>query len=371
MIDKTNHRTVLESIYDEALDDLARSDTSTALSQQMQKYVVEIVDRSEVNKGLYTVVLTLLAHKIIDPSQDIRNHQSQIPGGFAARGKDVQYVTPFLKSVGFPAMAETGWLTRSLEQVHPYDLKYPGSIKPTTLKMSFLMLLHHVEVTGRSAHEVLLFMMKLLIRQRDSRAIVLAKPHSLSIAQIIKVLESHFEYKYPCHGASRLPVLAIYAAYECMMTQVARFKDKNLCELESHNSADAQSGQIGDIQVNNPDGTAFEGIEIKHRIKITTDLVQHAYEKFMVCQTNRYYLLTTANMDSADWDGIESKVEQISRNHGCQVIVNGVYGTLRYYLRLLNDPAEFVDRYVELLKRDEGVKYPHKEAWNAIIGGLR
>ncbi len=229
--------------------------------------------------------------------------------------KDTHYVTPFLKSVGFPSMAESGWLTRSLEQSMPYDYNYPGKITPKDLREAFLGLL----------------------------------------------FSKHFNAKYSCHGASRLPTLAVYAAYQCMMEELLRYKDKILCPLESHTSADSRSGQIGDIQINNADGTAFEGIEIKHQIEITPDLVQHAYEKFMVQKTNRYYLLTTANMDAADWDGINQKIQQISNNHGCQVIVNGVYSTLKYYLRLLEDPAKFIEKYVELLKMDENVKFPHQK----------
>lgn len=291
----------MESIYNDGLQSISNNDMTTALTDEAKLNIEAIIERAEANKGLYTVIMTLFSHKIIDPEQDIRKHQSQIDGGFAGRGKDTQFVTPFLKTVGFPAMAESGWLTRSLEQVHPYDLNYPGSIRPAELKSAFLGLIHQVQEEGISPEDVLLYMMKLLIKQRDDRNVNLAKPHSLSIANIIQVLEKHFNYRYFCHGASRLPTLAIYAAYQCMMTQVLRFNDKTLCRLESHTSADSQSRQIGDIQVNNTDGTAFEGIEIKHQIQITPDLVQHAYEKFMVYRTDRYYLLTTANMDSADW----------------------------------------------------------------------
>lgn len=190
---------------------------------------------------------------------------------------------------------------------------------------------------------------------------------SLSISKIIKLLEKHFTYRYSCAGASRLPTLAIYAAYQCMMGQVARFNDKQLRPLESHNSADTQSGRIGDIDVNNGNGTAFEGVEIKHEIQITPQLVRAAYEKFKVYNTDRYYLLTTANMDSAVWDAIETEIQRIAQIHGCQVILNGVYTTLKYYLRLVTDPAEFIDRYVELLKVDDTIKFQHKVAWNEII----
>ena len=128
-----------------------------------------------------------------------------------------------------------------------------------------------------------------------------------------------------------------------------------------------QSGRIGDIDVNNENGTAFEGVEIKHEIQISRQLIADAYEKFKIYNTDRYYLLTTANMDSADWEQIDNEIQRIAQIHGCQVIVNGVYTTLKYYLRLLTDPAEFIDKYVELLKTDATIKYQHKVAWNEII----
>ena len=362
-----NHNEVLDSVYNRALEATAANDMTTTLPEAIKEQVELLVSRSETNKGMIAVLTTLLVHKQVEPQQDFRYHQAQLPNGFAGRGIDQNYITPFMKRVSFPAMAESGWLTRSLEQAHPYDLNYPGKIKPDTVKIAFLNIIDQVQVHNLSADDVLFYFFKLLIKQRDDLNIELAKPHSLSISKIIKLLEKHFTYRYSCAGASRLPTLAIYAAYQCMMGQVARFNDKQLCSLESHNSADTQSGRIGDIDVNNENGTAFEGVEIKHEIQITPQLVRDAYEKFKVYNTDRYYLLTTANMDSADWEAIETEIQRIAQIHGCQVIVNGVYTTLKYYLRLVTDPAEFIDRYVELLKVDETIKFPHKAAWNEII----
>lgn len=362
-----NHKEILENIYNEAIAETANADYTTELPDGTVTQIELLVSRSEANKGLIAVLTTLLVHKIVDSNQDIRYHQAQQENGFAGRSIDKDIVTPFMKSVSFPAMAESGWLTRSLEQPHPYTLDYPGKIKPDTVKTAFLEIIDKVQVQGTAPDQVLLYFFKLLIKQRDDMNIELAKPHSLSIANIIKLLETHFTYKYTCAGASRLPTLAIYAAYQCMMGQVARYEDKILCPLESHNSADTQSGRIGDIDVNNEDGSAFEGVEIKHEIPITRQLVADAYEKFKIHHTDRYYLLTTANMAAADWDAIDTEIKRISQIHGCQVIVNGVYSTLKYYLRLMKDPAEFIDRYVELLKTDKTVKFQHKNVWNDSV----
>lgn len=361
------HTEVLQDVYQMAINNVTNNNFVYDLPNDVVNKISALVENSEKNKGVITVLVTLFAHKIVDPNQDIRYHQAKLENGFAGRVIDKAEITPFLKSVSFPAMAESGWLTRSLEQSHPYTLDYPGAITPKSVKELFLGIIDYVQVQGVSAKKVLVCFFTLLVKQRDDLQIELAKPHSLSIAKIISVLEHHFTYRYTGSGASRLPTLAIYAAYQCMMTQVARYNGKALCPLESHNSADAQSGRIGDIDVNNMDGSAFEGVEIKHEIVITRQLVADAYEKFKVHNTDRYYLLTTANMDTADWDGIEAEVQRISQIHGCQVIVNGVYSSLKYYLRLLKDPAEFIDRYVELLKIDETIKFQHKVSWNDII----
>lgn len=359
-------RDILERIYVRSLDSLARRDESVTLPDNIKHSIDIVFSYSESNKAVLTVLITLLCHKIFKPTQDIRYHQAQLPNGFSGRTIDKEYVTPFMKRVQFPSMAESGWLTRSLEQPHPYTMDYPGKIK-SDLKESFLTIIDAVQTKNAPAENILFYLFILLIKQRDSLSIELAKPHSLSIASIIDLLKQHFNFNYAVHGAARLPTLAVYAAYQCMMKQVSRYEDKALCPLESHNSADTQSGRIGDIDVINPDGSAFEGVEIKHLIAINPDLVRDAYEKFKTHRTDRYYLLTTSSDEITNREAIEQEILRINRIHGCQVIVNGVYSSLKYYLRLLKDPAEFVSSYVELLKQDPTIKYAHKDAWNSLV----
>lgn len=42
-------------------------------------------------------------------------------------------------------MKESGWLTKSLEQPHPYNLDFPGKINSKKVKSSFLSLLDSIE----------------------------------------------------------------------------------------------------------------------------------------------------------------------------------------------------------------------------------
>lgn len=67
---------------------------------------------------------------------------------------------------------------------------------------------------------------------------------------------------------------------------------------------------------------------------------------------------------------IETRILEIKNVHGCHLIVNGIYSTLRYYLRLLDNPAIFVTRYTTLLEADKTIKYEHKVRWNMLVQSL-
>ena len=65
---------------------------------------------------------------------------------------------------------------------------------------------------------------------------------------------------------------------------------------------------------------------------------------------------------------IETKINQIRREHGCEVI-NGIIASLKYYLRLIS-PSEFLKIYTENLKKDKEVKEEHLKAWESILKSL-
>lgn len=82
------HSEVLNQVYEQALERTAADDLSTDLPEDVRGYIEFIVARSEANKGIAAVLMTLLTHKVVDPAQDIRNHQAQLPNGFAGRTID-------------------------------------------------------------------------------------------------------------------------------------------------------------------------------------------------------------------------------------------------------------------------------------------
>lgn len=363
----------LETIYQKSLDIYTKKSLLPVFDEETTNELNEVADRADNARGVFAVLTTLFVHKSLVPKQDIRLYQVKFDGGFSGRTADTKYITPFLKSVSFPAPSITGWLTRTLESSQPYTLDYQPAVRPLILKKAFLNLIDKVQERGFDSSLLLIYIFSKLIEKREEERLDnLANPHNLPISDIVLLLNHHFNYSYEGggSGASRLPVLAIYAAYQCMMSQLKRYEGKVLCNLENHTSADTRSGSVGDIEIDDIDGTAFEGVEIKHNIEITKEIIEIAYDKFKSQQTKRYYILTTAKMDKADWNVINSEVRKISKIHGCQLIINGVYTTLQYYLRLLDDTSEFVENYVELIKNDSAIKYQHRKAWNEIVSSL-
>lgn len=360
----------LEKVYIESMELVGSgNDIKTNLDISIVENLEMILAKSEAAKGVLTVILTSLVYKTFHPNQDIRNHQTSIENGYSGRTFDNRYITPFLKSVKFPAMAESGWLTRSLEQKVPYDSNYSGAIRPPELKSAFLKTIDFIQ-NGQNLNEILSYLIQGLILQRNSHQIDLAKPLNLPITTIVSLLSKHFESKYSAEGASRLPVLALYAAYECLIEETKRFENKSLLQIENHTSADTRSGRIGDIDIVDEKGKAFEAVEVKHGIAITSQLVKDAFEKFKTTQVNRYYLLSTANVDKNEVENIEKEIDRIKNIHGCHVIVNGLTHSLKYYLRLVSETSDFIENYVNLIERDTSLKYEHKVQWNTIISQM-
>lgn len=356
--------------YNNAMQLVASTDKiKSTLETKVTKYFDEILSKSESSKAVLTVTLTSLVYKLLHPKQNIKKHQTSIDSGYSGRTFDTKYITPFLKKVKFPAMAESGWLTRSLEQKVPYDFDYSGAIRPASLKEAFLNTIDVIEKEG-NLEDILSYFFQGLIIQRNRQKINLAKPLNLPISDIIHLLTLHFNSKYSAEGASRLPVLALYASYQCLINEIYRFKGKQLLEIESHTSADSRSGRIGDIDVVDEYKKVFESVEVKHGIEITNQLVRDAFEKFKTTQVSRYYLLSTADINKGDLVQINTEIEKIKNIHGCHVIVNGLQNSLNYYLRLINKTSVFIENYVNLLEDDKALKYEHKKEWNNIISEM-
>ena len=95
------HREKLLEVYDNSSDV-----ADIEIPQELKEYLSLIVDNVNKNKGVFTVLTTLLTHKLLYPEQDIRYFQAKMNNGFSARSIDTKYITPTLNELGLPAI---GW----------------------------------------------------------------------------------------------------------------------------------------------------------------------------------------------------------------------------------------------------------------------
>jgi hypothetical protein len=360
----------LEACYRKAVAIASESD---GLEKYFTRYpfLEAIVNQVENCKGVLTVITTSLVYKIYHPEQDVRNHQVSIKGGYSGRVFDTHHITPFFQSKGWPAMKESGWLTRSLEQKVPYDRDYPGAIRPIQIKESFLDAMEWIENANiDDQRDLLLSIFVCLAKLQEGKELALAMPINLSIQQILSVVEMHCSHKYDGRGGSRLPVIALYSIYQIIVEEFERYEGLTLLPLESHSSADARSGMGGDINVVNDEGDVVEAVEVKMGIPVDENLVMAISQKILSMKINRYYILTTAPHREEHSEKIDQLLHGVRSTNGCQVIVNGVFDTLRYYLRLIKSPAHFVEKYVENLKTDGDVRYEFKVVWNELVSEI-
>ncbi len=331
-----------------------------------------IAEKCFVQKGVFTVFVTLSVYKILHAEQDIRNHQSQIPSGFSGRSIDTQYITPTLKEFNLPSMAESGWLTRSLEQPYPYTLDYNGKISNKTVKRAFLELINDIQVNSIDPKIILVTLFEHVFEiQRKNIVLIspLDNPDNLTISNIIEILEKQFSHHYDSFGGAKLPVLAFYSIYQIMINELYRYRDCELKKLGSHTASDRTSKSSGDIEIYK-DGTLFEAIEIKLDKKIDANIIRIAKEKIIKYNPNRYYVLSFVGYNDEELETINDIIDEVKSEHGCQIVINGVIPTLKYYLRLIEDLNLFIINYSKLIQDDVELKATHEQEWNNYMSEL-
>lgn len=319
-------------------------------------------------KGVYTVLVTLLYYKYLHPEQDVRLHQANMIGGFSGRSFDTSFVTPILRELGLPSMAESGWLTRSLEQPYPYYLNYEGKISGGC-KIPFLEILDYLEKNPQSSLDLLKILLSVVtdvVKKSKIYITPLKSNECLTIDLIIDALDKHFRYNYKTHNGAKLPVLAFYAIYTSIINEMSRYNECQLAPLASLTACDKTSKASGDIEIFKH-GKNFESIEIKLDRKINSQIVRIVVDKIYKFNPIRYYILSYNGIEQTDLSEIQEIVKKVKREHGCQIIINGVLPTIKYYLRLISNLSDFLEYYSNLIETDYELQPIHKSIWNDII----
>ena len=79
---------------------------------------------------------------------------------------------------------------------------------------------------------------------------------------------------------------------------------------------------------------------------------------------------TTSEPNFDDYESVIQEIEKYKRVHSCQIIVNGVIPSLKYYMRLMSNPQGIVDEYTKWLEfefhRASGIKREHLRVWQEM-----
>ncbi len=381
-----NHKEKLIEIYKLISDNSYESQEFLSATLEISKDILDsillIARNYSKQKGVYTVLTTLLTHKCLHPQQDVRFHQKDMPNGFSGRSIDTKSITPTLKALGLPSMAESGWLTRSLEQPFPYTMQYQGNIGGQGVKNAFLSILNFIETIAlpndqaKISELLLLHLLKNVIEissvetiKFDLLDLNINRKSEIKINDIIDSLKEHFHFKYTTRGTSKLPVLAIYAIYQLLIIEIGRYKSCTLKPLGSHTASDLTSRSAGDIEVYyiEKPNQLLEVLEIKYEKIIDKHIVAIVQEKIERFHPERYLILSSLGTKKEDEIDIHRMINETLNNAQCQIIVNGILPTIKYYLRLVNSLTEFINHYSALVEKDHEIDFEHKQKWAEIL----
>lgn len=374
---KNTPEKILTDVYSQAVF-ISKSKNKVKFSEIIVKNVDVLIEHIDKNKSILSALVTSLIKKIIDPKQDIRLHRTDFKGGYSARSLDTSVTTPFFKK-HFQKYAnkESSFLTLATREKISWTKKQGINLKIRNkeLKNSFLEILDSIENRKFEPEDCLTYIFsKLYILSAQQKMIFDETIEStdyldiLNINSILDMLEKHFESKL----SSRLPVIAIYSIYQQLFKDVKRYEGKKLGKLNVHTSSDKHG--FGDIEIWNNDGTPYEMVEIKHNIPIDRNLIFDVVKKSEGSTITRYYILTTAknNFISNDEEKFINKfILKIKKDYGLEIIANGIYFSLKYYLRFISDYKNFIKDYSENIisdaKNSTEIKEFHIIEWKKIL----
>lgn len=357
---------VLQAAYDVGEANFRTSswaDQKTALGT----FYDEVVELSKIKHAARGIALTLAAYKVTEPTQDIRCHKSEHPGGFSARSIDNAGTVRFLQANSLDYNVETHWLSQTFSFAGPYMADLVLKTQPKKAGPLMIKVVNGIENAADPvgfSKAVLQIFMGSLINIRNNNKVQLEKPQNLSIEQTTNLIRQHFLRKYD-KNSPRLPQVAMYAIYEAILPTMDRYKGLELGPLERMKAANRKSGSVGDIDVNKG-GQPFEAVEIKFQIAINRDHVAEAIQKIKTESVQRYLILSTVGVAEGEAAEITNLTHNFRRSNGCEIIVNGVFDTIKYYLRLIDSPATFINLYTALVEKDPDLGYEHRLAWNEV-----
>jgi DNA adenine methylase len=322
------------------------------------------------NRAGVRLILACMLAKVDQPNVDPRKPYTKIGDKdcFSGRTYDEQAVGSLIAQHRLPCNSTTAFLTptlRNMDQTLTTKVVLVG--RPATLYVAALELLDDVHAKRISAQMVLDETLRLLIIERDSRALRLAslvaaleRPNAilpLSSEDIVTIIAQHLA----CKNSSRLPVLIVAAAYETARDQLR----ERVLALTGHNAADEQTGAVGDVQITLlDDNEVITCFEMKDKTVERGD-IDRALQKIALQgqHVQNYLFITTAPINDDIRLYAASKYDETG---GKEIAILSALDFLRYFLHLFHRlRLAFLDQYQQLLlaEPESAVSQPVKETF--------
>ena len=332
----------------------------------------EFVSRNIQNRAGIRLLMSCLLARIVNPKIDIRKPYTEIDSKdcFSGRTYDEAYIGSFIVKHHLPCNSTTAFLTPALRNRNITLTPKVNLVgRPPEVYQYALDLLDCVHRQAIQPELLLAELIRQLIVLRDEnqkRMKSLLKNLSetgsvaLSGEDIVNLIKQHLD----CKGTSRLPVLIVAAAYR---TIGACIREKIL-PLQSHNSADKQTGALGDLQITLKDeNNIVTSYEMKMK-KVTIDDIDIALQKIGTTKykIDNYIFITTDVIEDAVSEYAKSLYEQTG---GVEIVILDCFSFLRYFIHLFHRfRLQYLEEYQKLVmaEPDSAVSQSLKEAFLAL-----
>ncbi len=359
--------------------ELAENQQNLNITYLIMEYLNTIFENIDTAASGYLNLITCLICSSINDEIDPRFHRKPgngMPepenptGWFSGRTVSEKIIYPWMELKGFRT-AKSGWQTRTYERPKPYTLGYPENI--SAIKEPFLEVLDFASKNKSQLQTMVAYLLRKEIKYKKQKCCLSDKVaknsigNEILIIDVISALEKHFESP----NSARLPVIAIYSIYELLINEVGNYSGLLLRELESHQASDLRTGSVGDIELEDSGSDVIEGVEVKHGLEIDLPILLRAKEKILKSSLKRYYILTTHPNCAVMNNEVLDVIRDVYSIHGCQIIVNGVIPTMRYYLRMCSNPSDFINNYSKNIAVQSSVTTGHLSIWKAVQDKLK
>jgi len=335
---------------------------------------VELICRNRRSLASVRFLLACLLAKVENPKLDIRKPYTEIGSSdcYSGRTYDEVYVESFVRKYNLPCNATTAFLTpafRTKNITLTTNVDLGG--RPKELYQETLRLLSDVEKGKVSPKDLLTEVLRNLLLIRDERNVRLGTLLDdlksggegvlpLSSEAILLLIQQHLG----CPKSSRLPVLAVAAAYQA----AEKYLHERVLPLYSHNAADKETGAMGDLEITLVDDNRIvTSYEMKTR-KVTKGDIDIALSKVEKSgkRIDNYIFVTTDVIDDEVKDYAGSLYEKTG---GVEFVVLDCVSFLRHFLHFFHRiRTEYLDAYQELLlaEPESAVRHELKTAFLAL-----